>query len=278
MGNDSDNVMDAIEELLPGYALNALDEQDALMVEAALEREPRYRRILNEYLEGVSRLAGSHAAAVPSAAIRERLMSRVRSTPAAPAPASGGSRGSPPRVFWAVAAALFVAVIGLASFSALQQQRVADLEGRITAPPRADEDRSELEDLSSTIARPGVVVSQLRPIPLAPPTTSAPGGGEGPAGMIAIDAQGGAVLVTVHLQALDAGQTYQAWWWDWEGQPSSAAVFEVDEGGYVRIDLQGNAGRMQSLSVNVESAGGADAPSSDIVLVGLLPDVEPSGE
>ncbi|MEE8518110.1 MAG: zf-HC2 domain-containing protein, partial [Dehalococcoidia bacterium] len=34
---------DAIEELLPAYALNALDPEERALVEAALEREPRYQ-------------------------------------------------------------------------------------------------------------------------------------------------------------------------------------------------------------------------------------------
>ena len=42
---------DPIEELLPAYALNALDAEERQLVERALEREPRYEALLAGYLE-----------------------------------------------------------------------------------------------------------------------------------------------------------------------------------------------------------------------------------
>ena len=288
--------MDAIEELLPAYALNALSEEDALRVEDALDREPRYRRLLAEHLEGVGRLAASHAAALPSAAIRERLMERVRGG-AAPAPgpsspqlspASGeGAFGVPRRALQGLAAALAVAVIGAAGFMVAQQFSGEAGSGPVVAvpvpptepaPAAGSSDRQELEELSDTISRPGVDIAQLRPIPLPSPAEPEQEDAGTPAGIVAVDNRDDSVLVTMRLPRLDHARTYQAWWWDRAGRPAMAAVFSVDEGGYARTRLAGNARRMQSLTVNVEPAGGAEAPSYDVVLAGLLPDSAPDDQ
>ena len=62
-----DAPMDTIEELLPGYALNALDSDDRVRVERALEREPRYQAVLRDYLEGAAALArGFESVALPA--------------------------------------------------------------------------------------------------------------------------------------------------------------------------------------------------------------------
>ena len=284
-------MMDAIEELLPAYALNALNKEDALRVEAALDREPRYRRLLAEHLEGVGRLAASHAAAVPSAAIRDRLMERVRSGSAAavapsPQPSAAteeGGPGAPGRALQALAAVLAVAVIGSVGFAVARQlpgETVNDPVIAVPVPPVPAEtgDRRELEELSDTVARPGVAISQLRPIPFPSPVAPEQEDVEAPAGMVAVDERDDSVLVTVRLPRLDRARTYQAWWWDRDGRPAMAAVFSVDEGGYARTRLAGNARRMQSLTVNVEPAGGAEAPSYDVVLAGLLPDSAPDDQ
>ncbi len=288
--------MDAIEELLPAYALNALSEEDTLSVEAALDRNPRYRRLLAEHLEGVGRLASSHAAALPSAAIRERLMERVRggavpaAGPSSPqlSPASREREfGVPKRALQGLAAVLAVAVIGAAGFMVAQQFSGEAGSGPVVAvpvpptgpaPAAESSDRQELEELSDTISRPGVDIAQLRPIPLPSPAEPEQEDAGTPAGIVAVDNRDDSVLVTMRLPRLDRARTYQAWWWDRAGRPAMAAVFSVDEGGYARTRLAGNARRMQSLTVNVEPAGGAEAPSYDVVLAGLLPDSAPDDQ
>ena len=280
--------MDEIEELLPAYALNALSEEETLRVEAALDRDPRYRRLLAEHLEAVGRLASSHAAAVPSAAIRDRLMERVRGGGAAQTPSSAtGERafGVPRRALQGLAAVLAVAVIGAAGFAVAQQFPGDAEDGAVVAvplPPVPAEggDRRELEELGDAISRPGVAISQLTPIPVSSETAPELERDDAgtPAGIVAVDEQDDSVLVTMRLPRLHRTRTYQAWWWDRAGRPATAAVFSVDEGGYARTPLFGNARRMQSLTVNVEPAGGAEAPSYDVVLAGLLPDSAPDDQ
>ena len=66
---------DPIEELLAGYALNALTPEEWDLVERALAEEPRYQVILSEYLETVAQLAAGHTPVVPSGALRDRRCS-----------------------------------------------------------------------------------------------------------------------------------------------------------------------------------------------------------
>ena len=162
-----DEPIDAIEALLPSYALNALDEEETLIVERALAEEPRYRALLEEHLESLSVLARSHAPAIPSASVREGLMSRVRGVPSEPEPASeraaARSGRGVPRAFWGIAAALVVAVVGMGAFSTVQQQRVVELQDEVgVVSAEAKDARSELMSFTEMVARPGATTKQLR--------------------------------------------------------------------------------------------------------------------
>ena len=61
----AEGARDAIEELLPAYALNALEPEERDLVERALEREPRYQALLAVYLShpcgAQRRIAGAGA-------------------------------------------------------------------------------------------------------------------------------------------------------------------------------------------------------------------------
>ncbi len=284
---------DNIEDLLPAYALNALNNDDARSVQDALDREPRYQRLLAEHIETVARLASSHAAAVPSAAIRDRLMRQARAAstpPTSPAVSPPEQRPGAPRALWALVAVLAITVVSGGAFSVVQQQRLSDLE-QTTAVEAATSSRQDLVELGETLARPGIAISQLRPPPLAalaaqPPSdpsqesnhpsdipASAPA--DTPAGILAIDNQGAGVLVTLRLPPLDSSQTYQAWWRSNDSPPAPAATFNPDSGGYAQTQLQGSAHGMQSLAVTTEPAGGAESPSPNIVLTGPIPEPRP---
>ena len=165
---------DDVADLLPAYALGALDAADALVVERALDREPRYRKLLQEYLESTAALAGSHAFAVPGSEVRERIMGRVRGSAAAPV-----VRPAPrvPFALLGVAAALAVAVMGLGAFSTVQQQRVAELQDEVdVVTAEAEGTRSELMGLTDRVAE-SVAMTPLTPA--QPIAESVPPAGSG---------------------------------------------------------------------------------------------------
>ena len=272
---------DEIAGLLPAYALGALDAADALVVERALEREPRYRELLEEHLESAASLAGSHAFAVPGAEVRERIMGRVRG-PAASAPVARPAPRVPLRVL-GVAAALAVMVVVLGAFTAVQQQRVAQLQDEVdVATTEAEGARNELVGLSDMVAD-GVVTSRLAPAEGAPADGDGKGQGEQrerawaekqdgwgkhpPRGVLITGPGGESLLVMRGLPRLKQGYTYVAWWWDEEKQAKGTAAFTVDRSGYARVRL-GDVSSMSSLGVSVESESGAVEPGQAVVLHG----------
>ena len=296
MANEITDAMspdDDIAGLLPAYALNALPPEDALAVERALEREPRYREALARCLEGAAALHEAHPLASPSSDARERLMRRIRG----PRQSAAQPRPAPrvPFSILGVAAALAVAVVGLGVFSAAQRQQVTDLRNEVqVVTAEAETARSELVEVSDFVAE-GAVTSRLDPVDAAPAqTASAAGAGETarprepgafeprgdeknerfhnrifrPRGAIVTGPGGESLLVTKGLPPLEPGHAYVAWWWDADRRAKSAAVFTVDADGYARIRLSGDAARMRGLTVTIERENGHEAPGRDRVLDG----------
>ena len=287
---------DEIADLLPAYALGALDAADALVVERALDREPQYREMLAQHLESMAALAGGHAFAVPSSQVRERTMGRVRASSAAAV-----ARPAPrvPFALLGVAAALAVAVMGLGAFSTVQQQRVAELQDEVdVVTAEAEGTRSDLVGLTELVAE-SVAMTPLTPAQtVAESDAPADSGQDGPSGDRKSSAQGKdkssqgghargilitrpdgqSMLVVRGLRALEPGLIYRAWWWDRKHQTKSAAVFTVSEDGYAWVRLIGHAGGMSRLGVSVESEMGAVAPGPELVLHGQVHVVEGGGE
>ena len=133
---------DSIEELLPAYALNALDADERELVERALADSPRYRAALADYLEGFAQLAESQVVLLPSLDLRDRILAAAGAQGPARLAAERGRRESPRRAFrglWAAAAASALVFFGLGGLAMTQSFRVNDLE-------------AEMQDLSASAA------------------------------------------------------------------------------------------------------------------------------
>ena len=289
-GGEGSEAVDEIADLLPSYALGALDAADALVVERALDREPRYRELLGEYLEGTAALAGSHAFAVPGSEVRERIMGRVRPVASVPV-----ARPAPrvPFALLGVAAALAVAVMGLGAFSTVQQQRVVQLQDEVdVVTAEADGVRSDLAGLTDLVAE-GVPMTRLTPAqPIVQddsPTDDDSGGSEWSEeqdiryharyarGILITRPDGQSTLVVKGLRVPKPGYIYRAWWWDEEHRTKSAAVFTVGEDGSARVRLLGDVEGMSRLGVSVESEMGAVEPGPALVLHGHVHVVDGDG-
>ena len=267
---------DNIEELLPGYALNALEPEEQALVERALEREPRYQAMLADYLEGVGALAVSHALAVPSAALRERVLGSGPAGVTSSTASSESDRpnGLPP-AFWGMAAVLVVAMLGLGSFAVFQQRQVRDLEdGMDSLVAEAENTEEVLQDqleLTSLAVQPGVSRASMTAVATpAPP--------QGPArGTLFNRPDGALILWAVNLEPLNEDAVYQAWLWESPDDVYSLATFEVDENGQALVPMwvptvtKGN----RWMSISVEQAGGALTPVGERVLVGVFDEAAP---
>ena len=125
---------DSVEELLPAYALNALDADERSLVERALADSPRYRAALAEYLEGFAQLAESQVVLLPSLDLRDRIMAAAGVRGPARLATERGRRESPRRMFrglWVAAAASVLVFVGLGGLATAQSFRVNDLEAEM---------------------------------------------------------------------------------------------------------------------------------------------------
>ena len=268
---------DPIEELLPAYALNALDADERSLVERALADSPRYRAALAEYLEGFAQLAESQVVVLPSLELRDRIMAAVRARgPTRRARRKPESR----RTFrgpWAAAAAAVLVVLGLGGLAMTQSFRVNNLEVEVgdlsastaatqarlagqredmatltasTAATQAnlDDQREEVAALQAAAAdtEAKLISQQELTYLVADESTSLtlmwPMSTSGPfakpaRGMLISDLGGGRLLMTLFLRRLESSLVYQAWVWERGESAFSIAVFAVDDSGYALVPV-----------------------------------------
>jgi anti-sigma-K factor RskA len=262
----------SIEDLLPGYTLNALTVEEHAAVERALEREPRLQSMLAVYLEGVGGLGDGHEPRLPPQALLGRVLGAIEAETAIPAMAQPLSfRASIPRSLWGVAAALVLAVVGVGATAAFEYQRVGELEDDMQAlvadNGRYEERLRQQSELAMLAIQPGVqqaaMVSVADPVPTRQMAD----------GVILSNPDGRQVLWLMHLEDLPVGYTYQAWLMEGADAAYSMAVFMPDADGQAMIDMwmpdHATTGEVW-MTINVEREGGAVVPSANRVLAGRI--------
>ncbi len=224
-------------ELLPAYALDAVDDLERRTVERLLETDPRAREALEEYRDVVAAFTVEHA---PPAHLRDEVLARAVETPqvrsAAP---SGASAERRPRRWGlvAVAAAAVVAVAVPTTVAVRATQEQARLQQRVDAIARM------VADPQAELVRGQVA-----------------GGGEA-----SVLVAGDDYLFSAHdLPGPGDGRDYQLWVVDAEGGVTPAGVLQVD-GGTVEHLVQGVPGA--GVAVTVEPDGGSEQPTTDPIVV-----------
>lgn len=273
-----------LAELLPSYALGALEGEERAAVEEHLAACPECARELAVWRDTTERLADAVPPVVPSADVRGRVLEAVEpepdvapARPARPttvhaAPSAAYRRRSSSAPWLAAAAALAALVLAgwaLARQGALVEElrRAGDERQRLLAEQdalRAEvaQARGRLAELSSTLELVGSPVT--RRIALA-----GLGSGAGAAGTALVDPEHGEARFTARgLPELPADRTYQLWYITAERGPVSAGVFSVDETGRGAVEVAGVPApeRVEAWAVTVEPAGGVPAPTGEMVL------------
>jgi len=244
------------EELIPAYALGALDGDDLRELEEHLETGcAECRRQLDLWQGDLEELAASVTPVAPSAQTRERILRVAGSSP---------RRWAPPGwLLLPVAALLLLAVWGVAGQVRLrgQVERLAAerdrLEQRVAS---LDQQVRRTSEALRVIASPGVqsvVLAGLGPTP-------------GAAGQTYVNPRdGSALFYAFDLPALAPDKTYQLWIIH-AGKPVSAGVFEVDQRGHatLRVEALGEIAETDVWAVTVEPRGGVPQPTGEMVLKG----------
>lgn len=262
-----------LEELLPAYALGALDGDDLRELEEHLAGGcVECGRQLALWEGDLENLAASIAPVEPSEVAKARVMRLAGGSPAAaPAPAAAPVVVRIPG--WMKIAALLL--LALAVWGLVGQARMAR-ELRNLAEER--------DRLSSQVAALTQEVSQARNdsqrAELALQVLAAPGvqsvalAGLGPtpraAGRTYVNPRSGdALFYAFGLPALPQDKTYELWFFA-GGKPVAAGTFGVDPRGTgsVRMERRIDPGQIQAWAVTIEPAGGLPQPTGAVVLKG----------
>lgn len=255
---------EAAEELAVGWALHALEPEDAEVFARHLEGCPRCRQVVEE----TTGVMGALAAAAPSAelppGLGARLHAEVARTPQdapAAAPVARVARVEPtlapvmlpvPRRRWTavLVAAAVAAVLGLGGWTA------ALVDDRAEARQAAAADAALVEQL----LRPGPATV----VPVADP------GGRTVATLLARD--DGVQLISHGLDTNDRdAETYVLWGLD-QGTPKALGAFDVTEAGLQlrTLEVEG-ADDFPGYGISLEPGRAAPDAPTDVVARGSLP-------
>lgn len=292
-----------LAELLPAYALGALEADDQAAVEGHLADCRECAAELAAWRRTADRLADATSPVPPTTAARERLLAALdeaglqtrrdppagraaAAAPTVPPPARDGPRArrssrdrtAPPRrgvAGWLAAAAAIVAVV-VASWSLVRQGELAGELQRASAERRrllAEQEelrielvlaRGRLAELAATVEL--VTSPDTRRILLA-----GLGPAEGASATALVDPRRGIARFTaLGLPEPPPGHTYQLWTITAETGPVSAGVFEVDDSGRGELEVAAvpPPGQAVTWAVTIEPAGGVPAPTGEMVLRG----------
>jgi anti-sigma-K factor RskA len=233
---------EAIEGLIPAYALGATDADEAQAVESHLPSCAACRALLADYRRlGDDMLYTAPVMAAP-AGLTERMQRRLTAPP----------RKDTPGPWWArlrlrtVAPVLVGLVLLLAVTNLYWASRVMGLGRQATEQ--------------------GAVLARFANAPAIPLITDTPAAYM--QGVIYAPAEGQVALLCVYdMPALPAGKAYQLWLIR-DGTRDNGGVFQVSKDGFGLLVVQPERplSEYSAVGITVEPAGGSPAPTSPRVL------------
>jgi anti-sigma-K factor RskA len=230
-----------ILDSLPAYALGSLDEEEARSVAEHLSGCFLCRQELSAFQEIADQLPLAVPDALPSDALKPRLMERIQNLNVKQ-PTQSVSRRFPQRLLPIGALAGLVLILLLAFSNLMLWQRL-----------------NNLEVLTGPLGMRAITLQNTEDAPTA-------------SGFVIMGADGlNGVLVVDKLKQLDTTREYQVWLVR-DATYTGGTVFSVDETGYrgLRLEAPESLLTYSSVLVTVEPAGGSPHPTGEQVLTGSL--------
>lgn len=273
-------------EMLAEHALDALDAEEAREIEAYITNHEDLLQELNEWRETVSLLSYAAPVTEPSFAVRENLLTNIRSqkersTIEEVKTASDESNTSQvssnvipfptqqPQKSWnafqvitALAACVTIVLLSVLLWATLQNNRasqseIADLKNRL------DETQKRLDEQNKEIAlftSPDSNIIALKGLGTAPNAVA----------RLAYDRKtGDTILIAEGLPAVPAGKAYQIWYITDIKNPTPGKTFKPDANGkaVLRDLIPGGSLQSSLFAVTIEDEKGATSPTLDTMLL-----------
>ena len=247
---------DEVRDLLPAYALGALDEHERAVVQSYLDRYPELRTEVARYGGALHGLAVGVPQRIPPASLKANLIAQAQRTAQPQRRASWWDRlldvFLAPRFALGVVSGMLVLILGLFAIQTVRlSAEVAQLQKALNAQDRLLRlltSSSEEFTLSGTdIAPQAVATVRYNP------------------------GERWAAMEASRLPALPESQVYQIWLVNAAGERWSGAVFRPDENGNA-VALVWCPQPMDSIvrfGVSIEPAGGSSTPTGPNVLRGV---------
>lgn len=236
-----------LQELLGAYAVDAVDADEAALVEAHLRECPRCRAEVAEHREAAALLA--HSGTTAPEAVWERIASSLGgAAPPVDAPrvVPFRRRGIPVRLAAGVAAAAVLVTAVLGAQVVRQDHRIDRLA--------AISDRRGLEQAAAAAAvTPGARTVRLR----------SDDGGHVADAVVLPDGHG--YLVEARLPGLRTDETYQLW-----GVLGARTISLGVLGDDPAVTSFKAAGPLTALAITIERTGGAVAPTTTPIVQGFV--------
>jgi len=282
-------------DLCPLYALGALDGDDLARFRAVLADaralDDEMRAALAEATHAAAQLSLAAPEALPSAAVKDRLMARIRGAEAAAPLAAPAETIVPPaarrpvrQASWldrvltawltprpalAFAFGLLVLSVGLVVYVQTLNRSVSDKDAALVAA------RSHILELRDSLSRKDALLEVIRArglqVVAMAGTEASPAG----YGKILWDPERKSAVLQVSLPPQPSGKDYQLWVIR-DGKPVDAGVFQVSTGGaddgMYRIErlVETDKAVINAFAVTVEPKGGVPQPTGSMVLLGAV--------
>jgi anti-sigma-K factor RskA len=248
------------------YVLNALDKNEREDFEAFMAESPELRNEVTELTDTSVLLGLAVEPVTPSADLKANIMSMLASTPQLP------REVAPVRTLHAVPS--------VQDAQAQPNEQPADYPSELNGKARARWFNRPVVALVSAAAAVAIIIggggvlvnsindngrisqqaSALASINAAPDVqrSVATVSTGGKATLVWSEKVGKSALLTTGLDALPSGKTYELWYIDSSGKPTSAGLLD---GSSWKV-LSGTMSAGDTIGVTVEPAGGSDAPTT----------------
>ncbi|HEU5001950.1 MAG TPA: anti-sigma factor [Actinomycetota bacterium] len=237
---------DELRELVPVYALDALDAAEELEVRRHVETCDACRATLEDTQVASGALALAASPVAPPPALRDRVLQAARSSPQAGAVVSHSAPREHRLWRWVTATVAVAAVVVAIGFGVVEDRHLHTANREVAA---------QRAFISSYISSP---VATAIPMVAAGSELHA-------SAQVYVSASGkSAGLVATGLTS-PGTKVYQVWLIV-DNQPSPVAAFRPDAGGVALVPISADLSSMQGMAVTLEARAGNKAPKGPKVL------------